>query len=38
MFIYMHGVQKTEQIWKRSRRHKAAESMKFFIDVDCLGS
>ena len=29
---------KTEQIWNRSQRRKAAQSMKFLINIDCLGT
>ena len=29
---------KTEQIWNRSQRREAAQSMKFLINIDCLGT
>ena len=29
---------KTEQICNRSQRREAAQSMKFFINLDCLGT
>ena len=29
---------KTEQIWNRSQRREAAQSMKFLINIECLSS
>ena len=31
-------MKKTEQIWNRSQRREAAQSMKFLIKIDCLGT
>ena len=31
-------IKKTEQIWNRSQRREAAQSMKFLINIDCLGT
>ena len=31
-------IKKTEQILNRSQRREAAQSMKFLINVDCLGT
>ena len=28
----------TEQIWNRSQRREAAQSMKFFFNIACLGT
>ena len=37
--IYIQGVsEKTEKIWNRSQRCEAAQSMKFLINIDCLGT
>ena len=36
--VYYTGcIKKTEQIWNRSKRREAAQSMKFLINTDCLG-
>ena len=37
MLIIQGVSEKTEQIWNRSQRREAAQSMKFFINIDCLG-
>ena len=29
---------KTEPIWNRSQRREAAQSIRFFINIDCLGT
>ena len=35
----IQGVSKnTEQIWNRSQRREAAQSMKFFINIDCFST
>ena len=31
-------IKKTEQIRNRSQRREAAQSMKFLINIDCLGT
>ena len=31
-------IKKTEQILNRSQRREAAQSMKFLINIDCLGT
>ena len=31
--VYRVYQQKTEQIWNRSQRHEAAQSIKFFINI-----
>ena len=31
-------IKKAEQIWNRSQRREAAQSMKFLINIDCLGT
>ena len=38
MFIYTGCIKKTEQIRNRSQRREAAQIMKFFISIDCLGT
>ena len=38
-YMVIQGVsEKTEQIWNRSQRREAAQSMKFLINIDCLGT
>ena len=38
-WLYYTGcIKKTEQILNRSQRREAAQSMKFFINIDCLGT
>ena len=37
-FDYTGCIKKTEQILNRSQRREAAQSMKFFINIDCLGT
>ena len=38
-YLYYTGcIKKTEQILNRSQRREAAQSMKFFINIDCLGT
>ena len=36
--VYYRVYKKTEQIWNRSQRREAAQSMKFLINIDCLGT
>ena len=36
--IYRVYKKKTEQIWNRSLRREAAQSMKFLINIDCVGT
>ena len=36
--LYTGCIKKTEQILNRSQRREAAQSMKFFINIDCLGA
>ena len=42
ILLYPFNIQgvseKTEQIWNRSQRREAAQSMKFLINIDCLGT
>ena len=35
---YTVCIKKTEQILNRSQRRQAAQSMKFFINIDCFGT
>ena len=35
---YTGCIKKTEQIRNRPQRREAAQSMKFFINMDCLGT
>ena len=35
---YTGCIKKTEQILNRSQRREAAQSMKFLINIDCLGT
>lgn len=35
--VYIQGVKKIEQICNRSQHREAAQNMKFFITIDCLG-
>ena len=37
-YVYTGYVKKTEQIWNRSQRREAAQSMKFLININCLGT
>ena len=37
-FIIQGVPEKTEQIWNCSQRREAAQSMKFLINIDCLGT
>ena len=36
--IYKVYEKETEQIWNRFQRREAAQSIKFFINIDCLGT
>ena len=38
VYHYTGCIKKTEQIWNRSQRREAAQSMKFLINIDCLGT
>ena len=38
IFQYTGCIKKTEQILNRSQRREAAQSMKFLINIDCLGT
>ena len=37
-YLYTGCIKKTEQILNHSQRRKAAQSMKFLINIDCLGT
>ena len=37
-YSYTGCIKKTEQILNRSQRREAAQSMKFLINIDCLGT
>ena len=36
LLLYTGCIKKTEQILNRSQRREAAQSMNFFINIDCL--
>ena len=38
VWLYRVYKKKTEQILTCSQRREAAQSMKFFINIDCLGT
>ena len=38
MLCYTGCIKKTEQILNRSQRREAAQSVKFLINIDCLGT
>ena len=35
---YTGCIKKTEQIWNRFQRREVAQSVKFLINIDCLGT